>query len=124
MAPYYGAADVFVLPLIARSEAFGIVQIEALASGVPVINTSLDSGVPDVSLNNATGLTVPPGDPLRLAEAMNRIFDDPSLSRRLGADGRLRALEWFTADRMVGETLSLYRSLKESLRLSVAAGLA
>jgi len=74
MAPYYGAADVFVLPSIARSEAFGIVQIEALASGVPVVNTSLDSGVPSVSLDGVTGATVPPKDPTALADALTRLI--------------------------------------------------
>lgn len=104
LAPYYRAARVFVLPSIARSEAFGIVQIEALASGLPVINTSLASGVPEVSVNGLTGLTVPPADPAALARATNTLLDDSDLRARYGAAGRARAAAEFT-DRRMGERL-------------------
>jgi rhamnosyl/mannosyltransferase len=114
MGRYYGAADVFALPSIARSEAFGIVQIEALASTLPVVNTSLASGVPDVSLHDVTGLTVAPNDAGALADALNRLLDDPEFARRLGNRGRECALERFSADRMVDETVALYREVTPS----------
>src|SRR5262249_41812059 len=109
----YGAADVFALPSIARSEAFGMVQVEALGAGLPVVNTALDSGVPEVSIDGVTRLTVPPADPVALGAALRRIVQDRALSARLGAAARPRALQEFTADRMVDATLSLYRQAFE-----------
>ena len=110
LGPYYGAADVFVLPSIARSEAFGIVQIEALGAGVPVINTALDSGVPEVSLSGVTGLTVPPNDARALAAALNEIFGSPTRAAEFREAARARALRQFTHDRMADETLEAYRA--------------
>ena len=109
--PYYHAADVFALPSVARSEAFGIVQIEAMAAGLPVVNTALDSGVPFVSLHDQTGLTVPPRDPKALAVALNRLLDDPALRQSLGESARLRASKEFSATLMTSRTMNLYRSL-------------
>jgi glycosyltransferase involved in cell wall biosynthesis len=113
MAPYYHASDVFALASVARSEAFGIVQIEAMAAGLPVVNTSLDSGVPYVSLHQQTGLTVPPGDSAALADAINRLLDDPALRESFGRAGARRAQEQFSLDSMQRRTLQLYHSLME-----------
>ncbi len=115
---FYHAADLFALASVARSEAFGIVQIEAMAAGLPVVNTSLDSGVPFVSLDGETGLTVPPGDPQALAAAINRLLDDQGLRQSLGQAGVRRARQEFSLDTMLRRTLALYESVSGSAERS------
>jgi len=111
LRPYYHAADVFVLPSVARSEAFGIVQMEAMACGLPVVNTALDTGVPFVSPDGVTGLTVPPADAEALAAAVSRLLDDPALRERLGRAGRERVAGELSAGRMAARTLEIYREV-------------
>ena len=111
VTPYYHAADLFALASVARSEAFGIVQIEAMAAGIPVVNTSLDSGVPFVSLHNQTGLTVPPENPDALAAAINRLLDDESLRQSLGRAASLRARQEFSLETMTSRVLALYETV-------------
>jgi rhamnosyl/mannosyltransferase len=111
LVPYYRAAQVFAFPSIARSEAFGIVQLEAMANGVPVVNTALDSGVPHVSLHERTGLTVAPRDPDALAVAVSRLISDEALRVRFGNAGREGVRTGFSGDVMCRKVLDLYREL-------------
>ncbi len=109
LAAWYRAADVFCLPSVARSEAFGLVQIEAHASGTPVVSTDLPTGVPFANLDGVTGLTVPVGDSDALAAALDRLLADDELRTRLGAQARERARAEFTVERMAAQTLEVYR---------------
>ncbi len=105
---WYRAADVFCLPSVARSEAFGLVQLEAHASGTPVVSTRLTTGVPFVNQDGVTGFTVPPGDERALASALTKLVEDGDLRAKLGEQARVRARESFTIDRMVDDTLRVY----------------
>lgn len=110
LVAYYHAADAFWFPSNARSEAFGIVQVEALASGCPVINTAIPhSGVSWVSPHMETGLTVPLDDPEALAAASRRLLEEPGLRERLATAGRRRAIEEFDHRVMADRSLAIYR---------------
>jgi glycosyltransferase involved in cell wall biosynthesis len=98
---YYDAADIVVLPSIAPTETFGVVQLEAMAAGRPVVSTNLPTGVPWVNQHDATGLVVPPGDVPALAAALTRLGLDDHLRRMLGAGGSSRARSTFSIARMV-----------------------
>ncbi len=103
LLPYYHACDIFILPSIASSEAFGLVQMEAMACGKPVVNTSLPTAVPEVSVHGETGLTVPPADSDSLAEAIEKLLSDDRLRLRFGANARARIEKQYCIDRFVSE---------------------
>jgi rhamnosyl/mannosyltransferase len=109
----YELADVFVLPSIESAEAFGLVQVEAMAHGLPVVNTDLQTGVPWVSRHGDTGLTVPPRDPKALAEAVNTILMDKVLAERLSRNARDRARD-FSLEKVVGQVFSIYEGVLQA----------
>jgi rhamnosyl/mannosyltransferase len=111
LAALYQACDVFVLPSVTRQEAFGVVQVEAMTYGKPVISTDLGTGVAWVNQHAVTGLVVPPADPLALRDAMNTLLADPAIRDAMGAGGARRARTVFNVERMTELTLHLYRTV-------------
>lgn len=102
------ASDVFAMTSL--WEGLGLVFLESMASGIPVLATRV-SAVPEVVEDERTGLLVPPADPERVAEAMLRLARDPELCARRGAQGRARVLERFALPRMIDATLDVYREV-------------
>jgi rhamnosyl/mannosyltransferase len=105
------AASALVLPSVTRAEAFGYVQIEAMACGTPVISTDVPSGVSWVNQHERTGLVVAAGDAPALGAAVRRVMDDPAFGRRLGAAGRERVAREFTLARLRERLRGLYEEL-------------
>jgi glycosyltransferase involved in cell wall biosynthesis len=88
---YVCAAKVLAFPSTTNAEAFGLVQLEAMAAGRPIVNTALGTAVPHVARDGREGLTVPPNDAPALARALRRLLDDPELASKLGSAGAARA---------------------------------
>ncbi len=108
----YADCDIFVLPSVVKSEAFGIVQLEAMVYGKPVINTALPSGVPHVSLDGETGLTVPPSNANALAKAINRLAENKELREELGKKAAQRVMDNFNEKDVIRR---LYDYLSEGI---------
>ncbi len=108
---YYHACDVFCLPSVARSEAFGLVQLEAMACGKPVVSTKLTTGVVFANLDGVSGLTVEPANAKELAGALSMLLDDDALRKRLGTQALERVKQEFTHDLNAQRVLQLYAEL-------------
>lgn len=100
--------DVFVLPSL--YEGFGIAILEAMAASRPVVATAV-GGIPEVVVHGETGLLVPPGDPVALADALHELLAHPDRARELGARGRERAREKFRIEAIVKRHEDLYAEL-------------
>jgi glycosyltransferase involved in cell wall biosynthesis len=108
---YYKACDLFVLPSHLRSEAFGMVQLEAMCCGKPVISTELGTGTSFVNLDQQTGIVVEPTDVESLSNALNYLINNPEKREKFGAFGEARVKEMFSAEAMVNSTLKLYEEV-------------
>ena len=108
---YYHACDIFALPSCADSESFGLVILEAHASGKPVISTNLPTGVTFTNLHQKTGLVVPPRDSQALADAIDTLISSKELIDRYGQSGRERVGREFTKENMAQKFLALYNDI-------------
>ncbi len=107
---YYAAASVSVLPSITRAEGFGLVLLEAMACGRPVVGSSV-GGIPYFLRHRENGILVPPKDPEAIAEAVIEILSDQALAKELGRRGRALVEEVYCLRAMVDRTLELYSQL-------------
>ena len=107
---YFGACDLFCLSSIWKTEAFGIVQIEAMSCGKPVIAMNIpESGVNWVNMDRFSGLNVKPEDADALAEAITAVLTDKALYEKLSQGARKRYETMFTKELMTELCLNLYR---------------
>jgi len=115
LAVFYHACSLFVLPSIYRSEAYGLVQLEAHACGKPVVSTRLGTGVEFVNIDGRTGVIVPPANSKALAHAINTLVADPTRRKKMGEFARQRARNEFNLQNMFDRVEAVY---KKALRKS------
>ena len=114
LAREYREANVFVLPAIVDhkgdTEGLGVVLIEAMELGLPIIASDV-GGIPDVVVNNESGILVPEKDPVALADAIKRIESDPQYTESLLEGARNRIAEHFTWDNITRRQIEIYEQL-------------
>jgi ABC-type polysaccharide/polyol phosphate export permease len=104
-------ADVFVMPSVTNAETFGLVQLEAMAAGRPIVNTALDTGVPHVARDGIEAITVPPGDVGKLGDAINTLIADPERRQRMGLAARQRAITRYSTTAFKEGVETVYRQV-------------
>lgn len=106
---YVYAAKVLAFPSVTEAEAFGLVQLEAMAAGKPVVNTDLATAVPNVARDGKEGLTVPPNEPAPFAEALRRLLEQPDFAAGLGAAGKERVHAEFSQSLFLSRIQEVYK---------------
>lgn len=109
---YYGACKVFCLSSVQKTEAFGIVQIEAMSCGKPVVATNIpQSGVSWVNAHGYSGLNVAPENGKELADAVMAIAGKEEDYRKYSVHAEQRYRDVFTKEKMIGNLLEIYNEL-------------
>ena len=108
---YYQACRAFVLPSIFESEAFGLVLIEAMACGKPVISTELGTGTSFVNQNGITGFVVPPKNSEFLTKVIKKIVANDEIVKEFGKNALNRAKKEFSLEKMLKRTVLVYQNI-------------
>lgn len=106
-----GACTALCLSSHLRSEAYGMVLLEAAMHARPMVSCDIGTGTSFINADGQTGFVVPPEDPAALAQALNRLLDDPQRAHAMGQQARRRYETHFTGDIMASAYLDLYRSV-------------
>jgi glycosyltransferase involved in cell wall biosynthesis len=119
----FDRAALYCLPSAHRAEAFGVVLLEAMSYGLPTVATDIPgSGVPWVNQNGESGLNVPAGDPVALAEACNQVLESAELRSRLSTGARQRFVSEFTEEIPVKRMMHVYDQVLNCTRLLESNG--
>lgn len=94
-----------------RSEAFGISLLEGAMYGKPMISSEIGTGTSFINIGGETGLVIPPSDPAALRQAMQYLWDHQEIATEMGRKAEERYWKYFTAEKMVGDYVKLYREL-------------
>lgn len=109
---YYRAADIYCLSSIQKTEAFAIVQIEAMSCSKPVVATNIPgSGVQWVNADGVSGINVPICDSKALASAITKIISNPDLYKKYSSGSYQRYKTIFTQERMIGKCIDIYKEV-------------
>lgn len=108
---YYHGCELFCMPSIEPSEAFGLVQLEAMACGKPIVCCELNNGVTYVNRSAKTGLVVPPRNAEALAQAINELLANEQQCNAYGQEAYERVCREFTLKRMTEGTLAVYNKI-------------
>jgi rhamnosyl/mannosyltransferase len=112
VSEFYRRADLFCLPSIEKSEAFGVVLIEAMSFSCPIVTTKIPgSGVPWVNKEGKTGFNVTPKSPFKLAEAIISVFLSPKIYDKFSKKANKRYKKKFQLSIMVEKTINLYKDV-------------
>jgi rhamnosyl/mannosyltransferase len=107
----YYAAEIFAFPSITENETFGMVQLEAMACGKAIVNTSLQSGVPAVARHQQEALTVTPGNAQELSQALTTLLTNDELRNKLAANSVARVNSEYTIERFLERMMAVYEEL-------------
>lgn len=109
---YYGACDLFCLSSVQKTEAFGIVQVEAMSCGKPIIATNIPgSGVSWVNADGVSGINVPPGDSKAIADAVMTITYNAKIYNEFCRCATERYENFFTQKKMIYGNINIYEKL-------------